>query len=674
MKKFLGYILVLALFFITPIALVGCKAELENIKVDKSTIKQTYVVGEQVEDFKQNAKVYAVYSDKTEKLVDNSEVEFSIISTTIIGDQTLTITYKDKECKVKITVYNKIEDSYEIVGFETPSFVNTYNKNKEEKINKETEFFDKEQMYTVGSDNGFVFLPNITALNEQGTAITLNAYKSIAKIYLKGDGDSYTELTGENKVNMVSYNDETSTFNFTENAIGKQFKIEVVPYYYQELDSVSFELKVEKGYNVYDADGLAVIDNATTEEESRINWSVKREETGIGEITTSAVFIHNNLVVENNNLPTYLFHTESDDDSKALLSGGYPNIMGSLRDYSSLYKRVLKDNEKFSINGNYFTIDVQKVSKIQKFDGDAQKDQISHAQIFRAVGKDVNSKDTSKFEIKNVSIIGNAEHAEDTQNAGGLIFVKMNNCQASAKNIITRFNVIDWFSEISASFAVDSVKSYDSYSSMIYTFKKSSISITNSEMKRCGGPLAIIDHSNSKEDTDLYNDMVVENSVLENFVTGQEAWFNNMGVTSLAANLRAMNGLITGYSNNTKTFMNSSNAFNCLYALYDGSDVFTTEGKTKCTLNLNGFTMDLTGQDKIMATLRENAKANPVIPAIFQTKSKYMIMTGTTTLGTFNPASGIAQTVPDDFQDSGDYLGVVLNASICVVLGLYDVA
>ena len=148
-----------------------------------------------------------------------------------------------------------------------------------------------------------------------------------------------------------------------------------------------------------------------------------------------------------------------------------------------------------------------------------------------------------------------------------------------------------------------------------------------------------------------------------------------MGVTSLAANLKSMNHLITGYSNNTKTFMNSANAFNCLYALYDGSDVFTTEGKTKCTLNFNGFKMDLTGKDQIMATLRENAKANPVIPAIFQTKSKYMIMTGATTLGTFNPASaGIAQTVPDDFQDSGDYLGVVLNASICVVLGLYDVA
>ena len=51
------------------------------------------------------------------------------------------------------------------------------------------------------------------------------------------------------------------------------------------------------------------------------------------------------------------------------LKKDYPNIMGSLRDYRSLYQRVLKDGEKFSINGNYFTIDVQKVSKIQKFDG-----------------------------------------------------------------------------------------------------------------------------------------------------------------------------------------------------------------------------------------------------------------------------------------------------------------
>ena len=687
MKKFLGYILVLALFLVAPIALVGCGAELESIYVKKSTIKQTYTLGEQVEDYKSTAKVYAVYSDKTEKLVDNSEVEFSTINTTIIGDQTLTITYKDKECKVKITVYNKIEDSYKITGFEKPSFVNTYNENKAEKENKETEFVDREQVYTVGTDNGFVFLPNITALNEQKEPITLNAYKSVAKIYLKGDGDSYTELTGENKVNMVSYNDETSTFDFTDNAIGKQFKIEVEPYYPQEidLDSVIFEFKVEKGYNVYNADGLAVIDNATKNEESRTNWSAKRKETGIGEITTSAVFIHNNLVVENNNLPTYLFHTESDDDSKALLSGGYPNIMGSLRDYGSLYQRVLKDGEKFSINGNYFTIDVQKVSKIQKFVGDAQKDQISHSQLFKAVGKDVNSKDTSKFEIKNINIIGNAEHSEkETENAGGLMFVKMNNCQASAKNIITRFNVIDWFSEISASFTVDSVKSYDSYSSMIYTFKKSSISITNSEMKRCGGPLAIIDHSNSKEDTDLYNDMVVENSVLENFVTGQEAWFNNMGVSSKAASIAAMNDLILGYSGHTKTYIKKNNkgvdSFNCLYVLYDGTNLGLSEPTTKSTLNINGFAMDLTGHDATISNLRS------LSPLVLQLRNKteddtykntYIYASGVddkkrpmlTTWGSSNPTS-----VPADFAGAEGCIGIITEKAMTIVLGLYDVA
>ena len=68
--------------------------------------------------------------------------------------------------------------------------------------NQENNNEDREQVYTVGTDNGFVFLPNITALNEQKEPITLNAYKSVAKIYLKGDADSYSELVGEAKDNL----------------------------------------------------------------------------------------------------------------------------------------------------------------------------------------------------------------------------------------------------------------------------------------------------------------------------------------------------------------------------------------------------------------------------------------------------------------------------------------
>lgn len=678
MKKFLGYILVLALFLVAPIALVGCGAELESIYVKKNTIKQTYIVGEQVEDYKSTAKVYAVYSDRTEKLVDNSEVEFSTISTQEIGEQTLTITYKDKECKVKITVYNNIEDSYEMTGFEMPSFVNLYNENKAEKQNKETEFVDREQTYTVGTDNGFVFLPIITALNEQKEPITLNAYKSVAKIYLKGDADSYSELTGEAKDNLVFYNDETSTFKFTANAIDKQFKIEVKPYYYPDIDALSFEFKVGKGYNVYDADGLSVIDNATTEEEGGINWSAKRAETGIGEVDTSAVFIHNNLTIKNENLPTYLFYKETDADSNT-------EINGSLRDYMTLYYRVLKDGESFSINGNYFSIDVQKVNKIKKFNGDGQKDQISHAQLFKAFGKDTNSKDTSHFEIKNINIIGNAEHSEkETENAGGLIFVKMNNCQALAQNIMTRFNVIDWFSEENSSFSVDSVKSYDSYSSMIYTWRKSAITIRNSEMKRCGGPLAIIDHANSKENTDQYNNMIVENSVLENFVTGQEAWFNNMGVSSKASSIVAMNNLILGYSGNTKTYIKKNDkgvdSFNCLYVLYDGGNLGLSEPTTKGTLNINGFAMDLTGQDTTISNLRS------LSPLVLQLRNKnaddtykntYIYTKSVdeqknpilTTLGSSNPTS-----VPADFAGAEGCIGIITEKAMTIVLGLYDVA
>lgn len=686
MKKLLKYVLVLAFSLITPIALVGCGADLDSIKVDLTTVKQTYVVNDTVDN--SNVKVYAVYSDKTEELLKNEDVEFSVIDTSTVGPKTLTVTYKDKSVELTVTVYNNIEDSYEIVGFESPAFVNQFEVNKEEKTNKETEFMDRNQIYTVGTDNEFVFLPNITALNENNEPITLNAYKSVATVYVKNE-DSYTKLEGTALDDVVSYNDETSAFDFTDEAVGKQFKIEVLPYYNQDLGAVSFEFRVENGYNVYNADQLSVIDNAkertTPNSNGQINnWEEKRAQTGIGEVNASAIFIHNNIIINDSNLASYLFHKEQDQDSQSII-GTYPNIMGSLRDYSAIYWRVLKANETFTINGNYFTIDCQNISFVQQFTcGPARKDQITHAQLFRMEGVDANSNTTSKFEMKNINFIGNAQHSEETANAGGLIFIKLNNSFASAKNIITRFNVIDWFAEGGANFTVDNSRSYDSYSSMIYAWRKSQINILNSEMKRCGGPLAIIDHASAKDRPTEYTNFVVQNSVLENYVTGQEAWFDNMGVGAEAARIVALNNLILAYSGNTKTYIKKNDknvdVFNCLYVLYDGGNLESSDGTTKGTVDINGFAMDLTGNDLYLAGLRTQS------PLVFQLRSKvgdaytskYIYANGlmpdgqTPTLGTYGSSN--KNTVPQDFAGAEGHIGLVFNASMAIVLGLYDVA
>lgn len=662
MKKFTKLALMLAFVLCLPVVLVACKAELESIRVDANTVKTTYVVGDTVDH--ENVKVYAKYSDGKEELVDNNDVTFSQLDVTTSGTKTLTITYQEKTTTVSVTVYNSINDTYQIVGFESPEFVNVYRTNIEEKDNKETEFYDRTQKFVVGDDNDFVFLPEITALNENNEPITLNAYKSLVKVYIL-NGTSYSELTGEDLTNYVAIDDERSTFNFTDSAVGKEFKIEVKPFYYQDQTAITFEFAVENGYNVYKASDLAIFEN------TRDIWDSYKADHQLTDVDAEALFFMNNISLTADDLSTSLIYQQGADDTNSLIAQ-YPNIAGSLKDNVPIYRRTIEEDETFAINGNNFTLDASAVPLIQKFNGGEEAhNQITHTELFRFVGS---AMDESTYELKNLSYIGNAARGMDTTKAGGLIFAKCQKATINTYNMITRATAIAWFSTEYSEFNLDHVKSYDNYSQMIHTWRLANVNVTNSELKRCGGPVIIMNHDGS-DDADagtLYTTVNIdENSVIENFVSGEEPWFASLGVNAYVSLIKMLGQQL--FEPMGKTIFKATTVegqagtvdlMNCKFAVYDGGSLLGAVGTTKAYVKNNTEIFDMTGGDPILATLRANLKGLANVPPIFQAGGVNLYFNGT---GLASATGTPTQQELANFV-AGTQLNIVLNATLAVGL------
>lgn len=535
--------------------------QLTSISVDTSTIKTSYVVGDAVDTY-ENAKVYAHYEDGSKVEVDLDDVTFSTITTTQSGEQTLIVTYKEKTYSVEITVYNSIEHSYQITGFEKPDFVVVYESNIESKTNKETEFYDRTQTYTVGDDNEFVFLPDITVLNESGEMVTLNAYKSVATVYEKS-GNEYNELVGADLTAVVAIDDEKSTFDFTESAINRTFKISVVPYYYPEFDAIEFEFVVKDGYNIYSANQLAVFDSYdyAGNDETDV-WAEFKANKNLPTSAVNAIFLHNNINITKENVASGHFYQSTDADLPAQSDYEGVEVVGSLRDYSYVYLREIAENQTFTFNGNYFTVDASAFPLVAKFRGDSTIDKITHACLFKTTGK-------GTFDFCNVNLVGNANRTEDITKAGGLILSKAKDGVANYTNIIATAWLTTYFAEgnYNDHTGVDDglisnitkCKTYDNFSSIIYAWGENTVTIEDCELKRCGGPLAILCHVEPNEDKGLvpvYN--VDSDTVLESYVTGQEAWFNIMGASALATVLKGFDASINAASQEflqNKTFI-----------------------------------------------------------------------------------------------------------------------
>ena len=453
------------------------------------------------------------------------ETQFVIYTDGLSSETAGDLTLGTYEITVKVVGYDEtfsvgtveVESDwnrYDLILFAEPQFVTDYNTSISAQ-GTEDSFYSTSEKYTVGDDNAFVFKPEITlflkdAIDESGIYVP-ETYNTTVKVYLLADG-SQTLLNDDT---YYTYSD--FEFDFTEAAIGHEFKIEVLPSDFDTMDNggvvtpVTFEFKVEDGWNVYTALDLGIlniVEDTTTinsyarEKSQRIFynqntglydrkyysdiWTEFLTEKGYTNLTkVNAVFLHGNIDVSPEDLPEEYFISQAEAEKAAV--GNYS--VGSLRDFSIIYNYYLTND--FTFNGNYFTLNFggreanetsPKVDPIPVglsfcsgaddggnltlYSANQSIYQAGHSTAFAFMGL-LDNTTTYHATFKNVNIMGNTggvisggsaydpddpdsmtdETRKVMEASGALIFLKSIHATTDVDNAIAKNFLIAWYGE-----------------------------------------------------------------------------------------------------------------------------------------------------------------------------------------------------------------------------------
>ena len=397
------------------------------------------------------------------------------------------------------------------------------------------------------------------------------------------NGDSYADTNED----YGTFDAKECSFDFNENAIGKQFKLSVTPggltaaQKAEAENTKSVELKVNDGYNVYSANELAYFNDINFLEGNRqshrpagVNeaWVAFREAHGLHtSYVAPSVYLQKTIQISKDNLPGVFFYTESE-------VGGNASWVGHMKDCSDLYCHYA---DGFTFNGNYFHIDTTLIPLAIDDPGFGYDDNVSHSTLFRVSYRTEvvpTERQTVNVEFKNCSYFGNAPRGDDEANSMGLIFVKVHNSQVGNNTLLhatfDNFNVkaacISFFAEDGETKMTikDSIVK-EGYSNCFYLWKNGIVDIQNSEFRNFGGPVFITDG----DDTETVNGFKItadEPTVFDNWVTGSEPWFTHTkgggpatAIPMIQALDAAVQGLSAGLSGGayTKTFLRGTEKF-----------------------------------------------------------------------------------------------------------------
>lgn len=667
LKKVAYALSLMFVFMFSAILLTACNdPKAQSISVKEGTIKTTLLVNEEL-DLSNLVLVVKYDNNKTKEVAKNEEMQFSNINNKVVGKQELTITYLNLTTSVEITVVVNESDTYTIIGFEKPNFLTLFENNKKTVADDPSTDFDESEeefkvrtnKYKVGDDNPFKFLPIITVLNSNGDDFTLASYVSNVKVEKLNEQNNYVELTGEDLTSQVVVDNQNSTFDFTEQSIGKTFRITVRPFFAEDdIDSITFEVEVVNGWNVYNVNELSRVENNAGTQNV---WAELKQKNNIGNEKIEAVVLHNNLKIMPTDIPNSYYYRDGDLDTNS-------NNLNKLRNRRSIYTRDVAENETFAIYGNYFTIDASSVPYAYI----ESENENSHTALF-SFGGDNDGAPASKqgnVTIDSLKIIGNAPRTENTEAKNGLLGIITNAKEFNFENIVARAFITKMISLHYYDQSIENVvnitnsKLYDSFSCMLYLWGSKNNNVVNSVLKGSGGPVVIATHVNPEDagNENNYSNIKFTDSVISAPVMGTEAWFAYNQATNIATQLKALSELFSETSKqlsvagvNKKTFVIDNKTEFIAGILSD--DPLTTLASG---IGINGNVViennnNVVGsQNMADETLMQIISATPQVKAMPFFQSNGVLMT--VTIGADTQPNGLALVTSEGFKPLANYM------------------
>ena len=216
----------------------------ESITLVDGTVTTTTIVGEEDKIDVQNAQFRVDFTDGSYTYIkygaDGLVWNWDNYSTATKGDTTVSVTYKGETATITVSVINRQTEGALIFGAESPISITARESYK-------TSFKDSNNVYVVGDDNAFKFVLVINALDANDNPVSNMTYIGTSTVYILNKDT--LEVSGTAGEEYVTIDDVKHTFDFTDAAIGKYFKIVSAP---AELPGYQKELIVEvvDGYNI----------------------------------------------------------------------------------------------------------------------------------------------------------------------------------------------------------------------------------------------------------------------------------------------------------------------------------------------------------------------------------------------------------------------------------------
>lgn len=511
-------------------------------------------------------RVTVVYSDGTTatKTVADGVSVSGTVDTTSGGYRTLTVAYGGVSCEFTVTV-----NLVELYGVSVPGYIS----NRETYKNN---FKDNTQGYVVGDDNPYVFSLTLEMLDENDHVVNKTIpYISVSQVYLV-EGTTETLVGTE----YVTIDEAKNSFDFTDAAIGKTFKIVTRPESgFEEGEEADYTrsqvVTVVDGYNVYRAKELNVITNRDSDIDgdgaddqlAAVQTFLKNNGIARPEVV-SGVVLHGNMIIEKTDLPESYFVTYNDGSTQRT----------DLYDVISLYNRAATVAEpNFTLYGNYFTVYSYNIPTVAIKGFGNNNDDYSNSEVFFSrssdeIHSDVENYDHTKYTTSfvNLGMRDDDPNADDITKAQrsklGLIGMKLGMLTYNVDNCVIEAYYISIIGEHDdTTLTIKNSKLYNAWQSQIHlvchnwlqsdddsapraNHKPLTLNIENSLVAKCGGPVIISQTTNPSYNKNSQSKNVINidtASEVYSYVTGEEAWFVSMGVNSLALQIRGLSQLVS---------------------------------------------------------------------------------------------------------------------------------
>ncbi|MBQ9071061.1 MAG: bacterial Ig-like domain-containing protein [Clostridia bacterium] len=552
-----------------PYTVIGVK----SVAINAGTITTNFKVGD--EFTYANATITVTYTNDTtatfnvaEALAAGVTFNTGAIDTGKVGEYDFTVTYKGVTSAAVKIKYKAVD--YEIIGVSEPGSITTLETNKKYYLNGS-------YGYLVGDDNPFKYSLTLSAYNFKGEKVTVTRYTSKSLVYLV-EGDTIlntkeTLLEGDALAQYVVIDEANNTFDFTEAAVGKKFKIATRPAYGITVEDESeyaeytrtHTFSVVDAYNVYDAKGLHVMTNTDDvyNDENKLKWSqdfLKNNGYEVPDYEIKGIVLHNDINI-----------------TKADLPAEYFEATGELKDFMSIFIRDMSVGD-FTIHGNYFTVYTYNIPSIKD---NETHDKNSHTQLFRFENDNEETNPLAfnhldyKLRVENLYILDNDPNdplnSDSVRSRLGLIGMKIAHCDATLDNVVAERYYITILGEYDNTVLnINQSKLYNAWQNHIFLWSKNGLvgkdenppanhvplqcNITNSEITTCGGPI-IISQTSAADETRQDNsgaDVYIDDATkIYTYVTADSTWFVAMGAKPYVTPIISLNGVMKGYNGST---------------------------------------------------------------------------------------------------------------------------